>query len=51
MPTVVIIGITEHRCKELLSLEDAYRELKPNWVELLNSIQARGLRVSSRLAT
>ncbi|MGG2143910.1 IS256 family transposase [Symbiopectobacterium sp. RP] len=48
---LVIIGVTEHGRKELVAVEDAYRESEANWAELLNGLRARGLTVSPKLAT
>ncbi|MGG2141013.1 IS256 family transposase [Symbiopectobacterium sp. RP] len=48
---LVIIGVTEHGRKELVVVEDGYRELEANWVELLNGLRARDLTVSPKLAT
>ncbi|MGG2141831.1 IS256 family transposase [Symbiopectobacterium sp. RP] len=48
---LVIIGVTEHGRKELVAVEDGYRESEANWAELLNGLRARGLTVSPKLAT
>lgn len=48
---LVIIGVTEHGRKELLAVEDGYRESEASWFELLSGLRSRGLTVSPRLAT
>ncbi|MGP1924841.1 MAG: hypothetical protein ACTS73_08365 [Arsenophonus sp. NEOnobi-MAG3] len=44
-PFLVIIGVTEHGCKELVDVEDAYLESETNLTELLNAIRPRGLTI------
>lgn len=48
---LVIIGVTEHGRKELLAVEDGYRESEASWYELLCGLRSRGLTVSPKLAT
>lgn len=48
---LVIIGVTEHGRKELLAVEDGYRESEASWLEVLNGLRSRGLTVSPKLAT
>lgn len=48
---LVIIGVTEHGRKELLAVEDGYRESEASWSEVLNGLRARGLTISPKLAT
>ena len=47
---LVIIGVTEHGHKELLAVEDGYRESTSSWEELLIGLRQRGLEVSPKLA-
>ena len=47
---LVIIGVTEHGRKELVAVEDGYRESEASWSELLLSLRERGLRTSPKLA-
>ncbi|MGP1923798.1 MAG: hypothetical protein ACTS73_02295 [Arsenophonus sp. NEOnobi-MAG3] len=49
---LVIIGVTEHGRKKVVTGEDAYRKSKAKFTELLNGLcEQRGLTVSFRLAT
>ncbi|KAB5494276.1 IS256 family transposase [Serratia sp. RJAL6] len=48
---LVVIGVTEHGRKELLAVEDGYRESEASWFELLSGLRSRGLTVSPKLAT
>jgi len=47
---LVIIGVTEHGIKELVAVEDGYRESTASWEELLTGLRERGLVVSPKLA-
>ena len=47
---LVIIGVTEHGRKELVAVEDGYRESEASWNELLSGLCARGLTQSPKLA-
>jgi len=47
---LVIIGATKDGRKELLAIEDGYRESAQSWRELLLSIKHRGLTVAPKLA-
>lgn len=47
---LVIIGVTEHGRKELVAVEDGYRESDASWSELLLSLRERGLTTSPKLA-
>lgn len=47
---LVIIGVTEHGRKELVAVEDGYRESSDSWEELLLNLKQRGLTHSPRLA-
>lgn len=48
---LIVIGVTEHGRKELLAVEDGYRESEASWFELLSGLRSRGLTVSPKLAT
>lgn len=48
---LVVIGVTEHGRKELIAVEDGYRESEASWFELLSGLRSRGLTVSPKLAT
>lgn len=47
---LVIIGVTEHGRKELVAVEDGYRESEASWSELLSGLRTRGLEISPKLA-
>ena len=47
---LVIIGVTEHGHKELIAVEDGYRESTSSWEELLTGLRQRGLEISPKLA-
>lgn len=47
---LVIIGVTEHGYKELVAVEDGYRESSASWQELLINLRERGLTVAPKLA-
>ncbi len=47
---LVIIGVTEHGRKELVAVEDGYRESTASWEELLVGLRERGLETSPKLA-
>lgn len=47
---LVIIGVTEHGRKELVAVEDGYRESEASWSELLSGLRSRGLATSPKLA-
>lgn len=47
---LVIIGVTEHGRKELIAVEDGYRESQASWLELLTGLRERGLREGPKLA-
>lgn len=48
---LVVIGVTEHGRKELIAVEDGYRESEASWYELLSGLRSRGLTISPKLAT
>ncbi|WP_413243037.1 transposase [Providencia sp. PROV278] len=43
--------MTEHGRKELIAVEEGYRESEASWLELLNGLVARGLTTCPKLAT
>ena len=47
---LVIIGVTEHGRKELVAVEDGFRESEASWYELLAGLRSRGLTKSPKLA-
>ena len=47
---LVIIGVTEHGGKELVAVEDGYRESEASWSELLLGLRECGLTTSPKLA-
>lgn len=47
---LVIIGVTEHGRKELVAVEDGYRESTASWEELLVGLRERGLETPPKLA-
>ena len=47
---LVVIGVNEHGRKELLAIEDGYRESTQSWIELLEDIRHRGLTTAPKLA-
>lgn len=47
---LVIIGVTDQGVKELIAIEDGYRESKESWKDLLNSLKHRGLKKPPKLA-
>ena len=47
---LVIVGVTEQGYKELVAVEDGFRESEASWYELLSGLKARGLTVSPKLA-
>ena len=47
---LVIVGVTEHGHKELVAVEDGFRESEAGWKELLTGLRERGLRGSPKLA-
>ena len=48
---LVIIGVTEHGNKELVAVEDGFRESSASWEELLVKLKQKGLQNSPKLAT
>ena len=47
---LVIVGVTEHGRKELVAVEDGFRESEASWSELLVGLRHRGLQISPKLA-
>lgn len=47
---LVIVGVTEHGRKELVAVEDGYRESEASWSELLTGLRQRGLLEGPKLA-
>ncbi len=47
---LIIIGVNEHGKKELIAIEDGYRESTQSWTELLEDIRHRGLSTAPELA-
>jgi len=47
---LVIIGVTEHGHKELVAVEDGFRESTASWEELLLGLRERGLETAPKLA-
>jgi transposase-like protein len=47
---LVVIGATADGKKELLAIQDGYRESEQSWLELLMDLKRRGLREGPRLA-
>ena len=47
---LVILGVTEHGRKELVAVEDGYRESEASWRELLTDLRNRGLQRPPKLA-
>ena len=48
---LVIIGVTEHGTKELVAVEDGFRESSASWEELLVKLKQQGLQQGPKLAT
>lgn len=47
---LVIIGATKNGDKELLTIVDGYRESEQSWLEALNDLKRRGLKIAPKLA-
>ena len=47
---LVIIGVTEHGIKELVAVEDGFRESSASWQEVLTKLRQRGLTHTPKLA-
>lgn len=48
---LVIIGVTEHGNKELVAVEDGFRESSASWEELLVKLKQQGLQKGPKLST
>lgn len=48
---LVIIGVTEYGTKELVAVEDGFRESTASWEELLIKLKQKGLNQGPKLAT
>ena len=48
---LVVIGVNTQGKKELLAMEEGYRESTQSWTELLEDIHHRGLEIAPKLAT
>jgi transposase-like protein len=47
---LVILGATKGSTKELLAVVDGYRESEQSWLEVLNDLKRRGLKMGPKLA-
>lgn len=47
---LVIIGVKEDGYKELVAIEDGYRESKESWSDLLKDLKRRGLKTPPKVA-
>ena len=47
---LVLMGATADGHKELIGIDDGYRESEQSWLELLRGLQVRGLKVDPKLA-
>lgn len=47
---LVVIGATKHGDKEMLTIVDGYRESEQSWLEALNDLKRRGLKIAPKLA-
>ena len=47
---LVAVGATRDGCKEILAIQDGYRESKQSWREILIDLQSRGLRRPPKIA-
>lgn len=48
---LVLMGATKEGKKELIAIQDGYRESEQSWKELLLDVKARGLTIDPKLAT
>ncbi|MER3410793.1 MAG: hypothetical protein C4306_12155 [Thermoleophilia bacterium] len=48
---LVVIGVREEGSKELLAVEDGYRESTESWASVLGDLKGRGLTEPPRLVT
>ncbi len=47
---LVIVGVTEHGHKELVAVEDGFRESSASWEEVLTKLRQRGLHKGPKLS-
>lgn len=47
---LVIMGVTEQGKKELIAIEDGFRESKASWAALLADLKSRGLKIGPKVA-
>ena len=47
---LVIVGVTETGVKELVAVEDGFRESSDSWYGLLSSLRSKGLKTGPKLA-
>lgn len=47
---LVIVGVNEHGQKELVAVEDGFRESSASWEEVLTKLRQRGLHIGPKLA-
>ncbi len=47
---LVIVGVTEHGHKELVAVEDGFRESSASWEEVLTNLRQRGLHNGPKLS-
>lgn len=47
---LVIIGVTEQGKKELVAVEDGFRESRESWLEVLSDLKVRGLVIGPKLS-
>jgi transposase-like protein len=47
---LVIMGVTEQGKKELIAIEDGFRESKASWAALIANIKGRGLKIGPKVA-
>lgn len=50
MCVLVILGVNENGQKELVALDDGYRESEESWLDVLRNLKERGLRKAPLLA-
>ena len=47
---LVIVGVNEHGHKELVAVEDGFRESSASWEEVLTKLRQRGLHIGPKLS-
>ena len=47
---LIVVGVTESGVKELVAVEDGYRESSDSWYGLLSDLRSRGLETGPKLA-